>query len=105
MKKVIYIFGLVLFFHNGIIAQTKSEYKIAHRFSLEGDGGWDYITADDSEGRLFVSHGTIVQVVNMEDGKIIATISNLNGVHGIALAPEFNKGFITNGRDSTVTVF
>jgi DNA-binding beta-propeller fold protein YncE len=105
MRKIIYACAFLLYFNYNGIAQTKSEYKILHKFSLEGDGGWDYITADDSEARLFVSHGTIVQVVNMKDGKTIATISNLNGVHGIALAPEFNKGFITNGRDSTVTVF
>ncbi len=105
MRKTICVFALMIFFWNCNIAQTKSEYKIANKFSLEGNGGWDYITADDSAGRLFVSHGTVVQVVDMMNGKVIATISNLNGVHGIALVPEFNKGFITNGKDSTVTVF
>ncbi len=88
-----------------ITAQTKSEYKIANKFSLDGDGGWDYLITDESTGRLFVSHGNIVQVVDVKSGKKIAAIENLKGVHGIALAPEFNKGFITNGKDSSVTVF
>ena len=60
---------------------------------------------DDASGRLFVSHGTEVNVVDVKTGKTLATISDLKGVHGIALASEFNKGFITNGRDSSVTIF
>lgn len=105
MKISTYILGCLLVCNNSITAQTKSEYKIAHKFSVEGDGGWDYITSDDAEGRLFISHSTVVQVVDVKTGKTIATIPDLKGVHGIALAPEFNKGFITNGKDSTVTVF
>ncbi len=105
MKKTIFAFNFILALSLCAGAQTKSNYKVSGKFSLEGDGGWDYITADDSTGRLFVSHGTIVQVVDAKSGKTIATIPDLKGVHGIALAPEFNKGFITNGKDSTVTVF
>jgi DNA-binding beta-propeller fold protein YncE len=105
MKKSIFIFGCLLTLNFCTHAQTKSEYKIANKFSLEGDGGWDYLTMDDSTGRLFVSHGTQVQVVDVKQGKMIGTISDLKGVHGIALAPEFNKGFITNGKDSSVTIF
>ncbi|HEY4800150.1 MAG TPA: YncE family protein, partial [Bacteroidia bacterium] len=105
MKKILSLLFALQLFSNLISAQTKSEYKIANKFPLAGDGGWDYISIDDSTGRLFVSHGNIVQVADAKTGKIIATISDLKGVHGIALAPEFNKGFITNGKDSTVTVF
>jgi YVTN family beta-propeller protein len=87
-------------------AQTdNSKYKIANKFRVEGDGGWDYLTADDSTGRLFISHGNIVQVVDDKTGKLIGTITGLNGVHGIALANDLNKGFISSGRDSSVTVF
>jgi DNA-binding beta-propeller fold protein YncE len=82
-----------------------SEYKIANRFQIEGDGGWDYLTLDESTGRLFVSHGTIVQVINVKEGKIMGTIPDTKGVHGIALAPDLNKGFISNGKDSSVTIF
>ncbi|MFI5164270.1 MAG: YncE family protein [Bacteroidia bacterium] len=105
MKKSIYFFGLALMLSAFIHAQTKSEYKIANKFSVKGEGGWDYLTMDDATGRLFVSHGTEVNVVDVKTGKTIATISDLKGVHGIAIASEFNKGFITNGRDSSVTIF
>jgi DNA-binding beta-propeller fold protein YncE len=105
MKKTIYIISCMLGFYTYTNAQTKSEYKIENKFSLEGVGGWDYLTVDDSTGRLFVSHGTVVQVVDVKDGKTLATISDLKGVHGIAIVPEFNKGFITCGKDSSVTIF
>ncbi len=68
--------------------------------------GWDYLAADDSTDRLFVSHGNMVQVLDLkQNGKLIGTITNLNGVHGIALANDLNKGFISSGKDSTVVVF
>src|ERR1035437_6621980 len=105
MKKTIFIFGCLMTLSFCSNAQTKSEYKIANKFSIEGDAGWDYLTIDDSTGRLFVSHGTQVQVVDVKQGKVIGKISDLKGVHGIGLAPEFNKGFITNGKDSSVTIF
>lgn len=84
---------------------TPNGYKIVQRIHLEGDGGWDYLTADDATGMLYVSHGKMVNVVDMSTGKSVTTITDVNGVHGIAIAPEFNKGFISNGPDSNVTVF
>jgi YVTN family beta-propeller protein len=87
-------------------AQTKSpQYAIVNKIHLVGDGGWDYLTADETTGRLYVSHSSMVQVVDTKTGSLAGTISNTMGVHGIALAPEFNKGFISNGGDASVTVF
>jgi DNA-binding beta-propeller fold protein YncE len=63
------------------------------------------LNADDATGMLYVSHGKMVHVVDMKTGKNVATITDVNGVHGIAIAMEFNKGFISNGPDSNVTVF
>ena len=63
------------------------------------------LNADDATGMLYVSHGKMVNVVDMNTGKSVATITDVNGVHGIAIAPEFNKGFISNGPDSNVTIF
>jgi len=80
-------------------------YKIVQKITLGGEGGWDYLNADDATGMLYVSHGKVVNVVDLKSGKNVATITDVNGVHGIAIAPEFNKGFITNGPDSNVTVF
>jgi DNA-binding beta-propeller fold protein YncE len=82
-----------------------SGYKITDKIHLDGDGGWDYLVVDDSTSRLFVSHGTIVQVVDLKKKKVIATIPDTKGVHGIALARDLNKGFISNGKDTSVTVF
>jgi YVTN family beta-propeller protein len=86
-------------------AQEKSSYKIVNRIHLEGEGGWDYLTMDDASGMLYVSHGMMVQVVDTKTYKIAAAIENTKGVHGITIAPEFGKGYISCGRDSTVVVF
>jgi DNA-binding beta-propeller fold protein YncE len=102
MKKSIFILAGIFLSLLGLNGQN---YNIAQRIHLEGDGGWDYLNADDATGMLYVSHGKIVNVVNMSSGKSVATITDVNGVHGIAIASEFNKGFISNGPDSNVTVF
>ena len=90
----------------GLTGQNASNgYKIIQRIHLEGDGFWDYLNADDATGMLYVSHGKMVHVVDMNTGNNVAVIKDVNGVHGIAIVPEFNKGFISNGADSNVTVF
>lgn len=105
MKKLTYLFVLMLTV-SLLNAQTqKGGCKVVHRFHLEGDGGWDYITVDQTTNKAYVSHGNIVQIVDLNDGKLVATISDLSGVHGIAVANDLHKGFISNGRDSSVTVF
>ncbi len=80
-------------------------YSITQKFHIPGDGGWDYIFMDDAASRLYVSHGTMVQVLDVTTGKVVGMIPDTKGVHGVALAHEFNKGFTSNGRDSTLTVF
>ena len=106
MKKSIFIMAGIFLSLLGLNGQnTPNGYKIVQRIHLEGDGGWDYLTADDATGMLYVSHGKMVNVVDMSTGKSVTTITDVNGVHGIAIAPEFNKGFISNGPDSNVTVF
>lgn len=87
-------------------AQTvKSEYKVVRKIHLPGETWWDYPSIDANTGRLFVSRGTMVQVVNVRTGKLVGVIPNTEGVHGIALAGDLNKGFISDGADSSVTVF
>ncbi|MEI7660880.1 MAG: YncE family protein [Bacteroidota bacterium] len=83
----------------------KTGYKITNRIHLDGDGGWDYLTMDDATARLYISHGTIVQVLDVNEKKVAGTIPDAKGVHGIALAGDINKGFISNGKDTSVTVF
>lgn len=81
-----------------------SGYTIAQRIPLPGNGGWDYIVADGESGRLFVSHNTVLQVVDEHTGELLGTVPDLAGVHGIALATDLGKGFISCGRDSSVVI-
>jgi YVTN family beta-propeller protein len=80
-------------------------YQLTRTYVLGGSGGWDYLTYDASSHRLFVSRATHVMVIDPRSGTIVGDIPNTPGVHGIALAPELEKGFTSNGSDGTVTVF
>src|SRR5882762_5843983 len=75
------------------------------RYSIGGDGGTDYLTAEPGTGRVFVSRGTHVMVVDGRTGKVLGDIPDTPRNHGIALAPKSGHGFITSGGDSTVTMF
>src|SRR5207245_2709733 len=79
-------------------------FKVA-KFSIGGDGGTDYLTAEPGTGRVFVSRGTHVMVVDGATGNVLGDIPDTPRTHGIALAPKSGHGFITNGGDSTVTMF
>jgi YVTN family beta-propeller protein len=78
---------------------------VQQHWKLGGDGGWDYLTMDSAKGRLFISRATRVDVISTESGKLIGSIPDTQGVHGIALAPGLNRGFTSNGRANSVTVF
>lgn len=80
-------------------------YHVAHTYQLGGDGGWDYIVADPVQHRLYISRGTHVMVWDMNSEKVIGDIANTLGVHGVAIAHDLNRGFTSNGRDSSVTIF
>jgi len=106
LKKTIFLLAGLFLSFLGLKGQNAPiGYKIVQKIQLSGDGGWDYLNADDATGMLYVSHGKMVNVVDMNTGKNVATITDVNGVHGIAIASELNKGFISNGPDSNVTVF
>jgi len=68
---------------------------------LGGEGGWDYLSVDSATHRLFISRGTHVVVVDLEQGTVVGDILNTPGVHGIALVSELNKGFTSNGKSAT----
>jgi YVTN family beta-propeller protein len=80
-------------------------YKLLSKIKVGGTGGWDYITLDPVNRRLYASHGAIVEVIDPDAGKVVGQITDLHGVHGIAVAPDLNKGFISNGQSNSVTVF
>jgi DNA-binding beta-propeller fold protein YncE len=82
-----------------------TSYHIVAKIAAGGEGGWDYLIADTASERLYVSRGTHVMVVDLARDSVIGDIPNTPGVHGIALAPALGRGFTSNGRDTTVTIF
>jgi hypothetical protein len=86
-------------------AQGGSGYHLEKKYKLGGAGGWDYLLMDTASHRLFISRGTRVMVVDTNDGTVIGEISGLHRSHGIALAPEFGKGFASDGEPGSVVVF
>jgi len=98
---------LLLFPTATLSAQTNSPsgYHVIKKMVLGGEGGWDYLTVDAQSHRLYISRSTHVMVVDEDSGQAVGDIPGTNGVHGIALVPEFGRGFTSNGRDSSVTIF
>jgi len=82
-----------------------SGYHVANKYKLAGEGGWDYLTVDSPNHRLFISRGTHVMVVDTQTGAVVGDIPGMHRVHGIALAPKSGKGFVSDGDPGSVTVF
>src|SRR5581483_8253683 len=88
-----------------LVFAAATGYHILGDIQIGGEGGWDYLTVDAAARRLYVSHATHVVVVDLDANKVVGDIPDTPGVHGIAIAPELNRGFISNGRGNTVTIF
>src|SRR5437870_8585150 len=86
-------------------ADSAPRYRLAHQVSLPGDEGWDYLTLEPEGHRLFIAHGTHVLVVDTGRLAVAGRIADTPGVHGIALAPELNRGYVSAGRAGLVVVF
>ena len=95
----------VVLFASVAILPGATSYHIAIRYPVPGNGGFDYVTIDASARRLYISHGTQVEVVDPDSGKLIGTIPDTPGVHGAAIAPESKHGFTSNGREDKVSMF
>jgi YVTN family beta-propeller protein len=80
-------------------------YHVVNTYKLGGDGGWDYLTIDASARRLYISRATHVMVVDVDSGKVVGDIADTPGVHGIALDTGLGRGFVSNGRENTVSIF
>ena len=87
------------------VATGDSGYRIVGRWPAVGTGKWDYLIVDSPHHHLFVSRATHVQAFDLESGKLAGDIENTPGVHGIALAQDMNRGFTSNGKADSVTVF
>jgi DNA-binding beta-propeller fold protein YncE len=86
-------------------AWAADSYQITKKIPIPGQGSWDYLAVDEGARRLYVSHGTQVEVLDLDSGAIVGKIENTQGVHGIAIAPDLGRGFVSDGQSSTVTIF
>src|ERR1700680_1204750 len=86
-------------------AAAEPGYHVIKNYKLGGEGSWDYLTLYSSSRRLYISRATHVIVIDADSGKPVGDIPDTPGVHGIALAPELGRGFVSNGREGTVTIF
>ena len=84
------------------LGANSTGYHLFKKVALPGAGGWDYLTVDEAARRLYVSHATQVVVLDADSLEIVGKISDLSGVHGIAVAPEFGYGYITAGQMDAV---
>lgn len=86
-------------------AQSKSSIRLIHTHKIGSNAGWDYLSTDHQHNRIYLSHGTHVNVLNETTGDSVGVINNTLGVHGIALVHALNKGYTSNGKAGTCTVF
>jgi DNA-binding beta-propeller fold protein YncE len=98
-------FFLILLIAFSTFAFADGNNHIIKKIPIPGQGGWDYLIVDEGARRLYVSHGTQVEVLDVDSGAIVGKIPNTLGVHGIALVPELGRGFVSDGQTSTVTIF
>ena len=105
MKRTLVAIPAVLALAAAALAADAPGFKVLQKWPVPGNGGFDYIVFDNGSNRLYVSHGTQVEVLDAASGKILGKVEDTPGVHGIAIVPGLNRGFTTNGGDSTISVF
>ncbi|MBI1343987.1 MAG: YncE family protein [Terrimonas sp.] len=107
MKKITFMsfLSLLLFFYCNTYAQGDAEFRIRNTFHIQSPGGWDYLTLGPGNNRLYVSHGTQVNILDATTGDSLGVIENTTGVHGIAFDQANGKGYTSNGRINNVSVF
>jgi len=99
------ILGTFVALISAAIAASAPGYHIVDTWKLGGEGGWDYLKVDSDAHRLYIARATRVMVIDTESGKPVGEISDTPGVHGVALVSDIGKGFASNGREDTVSVF
>ena len=86
-------------------SNAQSEFQLIKKTVIGGEGGWDYLSVDSKNRRLYVSHSTKVEVLNVDTHEKVGEITNLQGVHGVIAVPKTGRGITTNGRSNTATIF
>src|SRR3984957_1698276 len=79
-------------------APQNSGYRVIRTIPLGGEGGWDYVTVDSAARRIYIPRSTHIMVLDADSGKLVADIQGMNGLHGVAVAPEFDRGFVTGNK-------
>ena len=102
-KRGTLLFGLVLGLAS--LAAAGASFELLKKVAIPGAGGWDYVTVDETARRVYISHSTQVDVVDADSLTLVGTIPNTPGVHGIAVAPEFGRGYISAGKADAVVAF
>jgi len=106
MFKRAFCLGAVLVLSCVLYAEPASGgYSVVKKIPIAGTGSWDYLTVDGAARRLYVSHGTQVEVIDIDALTVVGNVPKTPGVHGVAIAPELGRGFVSNGQASTVTIF
>ncbi len=106
MKKLFsFLAGLAIVLASTQMNAQTSGFQLIKKTIVGGEGGWDYLTVDSENRRLYVSHSTKVEVLNIDTHEKVGEIANLQGVHGIAIVPKKGRGITTNGRTNTATIF
>jgi DNA-binding beta-propeller fold protein YncE len=102
MKKMTYLLAVLLAAHG---SEAQSSFQLIKKTIIGGEGGWDYLSADGANQRLYVSHGTQVEVIDLATHEKVGAVTGLQGVHGAIAVPEAGRGVTTNGRSNSVTIF
>jgi DNA-binding beta-propeller fold protein YncE len=97
--------AMIVFTATQALAAAGPGYHVVTTYPVGGEGWWDYLIADSSARRVYISRGTHVMVLDADTGKTVGDIPDTQGVHGIALAPELGRGFTSNGSEGTVSMF
>ena len=87
------------------VSLAQRPYSVQARWTIGGEGGWDYLTADANARRLYVTHGPRLEVLDLNSGKVVGSITGLKGLHGIALDDTGKYGYLSDGAANAVVVF
>lgn len=96
---------LALAFTTAVQTQGQSTFQVKDKWTIGGEGGWDYLLADASAHRLYITHGARVEVLDTNTGKSIGAITGLHGTHGVALDDAGKFGYISDGGGNAVVIF
>ena len=115
MKKLLLLAVLVVSAEFSSHALSETGYRLLKRIPIQGDGQWDYVNADEANRKVYVSHGSQLEVIDADSLELVGNIpapevdssntSTSQPVHGVAIAPELGRGFTSNGRASSMTIF